>query len=209
MRWKTAHRSFYYADAPEPADLVLPAAETALLCIDVQNYGLVDKESPEQQARWQPFFTRMHETVIPTLQGLQHSFRAHGIDVIHARIACLLEDGRDRSLSQKMPGWNNLLMPRDTEESQIIPQLAPLPGQFTQQNPVHGVIGIHRLGRRDCNRGFLHRLDRSTADSDQNQREAQGPSDQTAHQDVLPTAGPPGLTLPLATIPNSRSPFHL
>jgi nicotinamidase-related amidase len=50
--------------------------------------------------------------------------------VIHARIACLLEDGRDRSLSQKMPGWNNLLMPRDTEESQIIPQLAPLPGEI-------------------------------------------------------------------------------
>ena len=29
-----------------------------------------------------------------------------------------------------MPGWNNLLMPRDTEESQIIPQLAPLPGEI-------------------------------------------------------------------------------
>lgn len=130
MRWKTAHRSFYYVDAPEPEDLVLPAAETALLCIDVQNYGLVDKESPKEQARWQPFFTRMHETVIPTLRGLQDSFRAHGIDVIHARIACLLEDGRDRSLSQKMPGWNNLLMPADSVASQISDDVAPLPGEI-------------------------------------------------------------------------------
>ena len=125
MSWKTAHRSFYYTDAPEPEELVLPAAETALLCIDVQNYGLVDKETAEEQARWQPFFSRMHNTVIPTLRNLQDSCRKNGIDVIHARIACLLEDGRDRSLSQKMPGWNNLLMPRDSQASQIVDQVAP------------------------------------------------------------------------------------
>ena len=40
MNWKTAYRSFYYEDAPEPEIPSLPFAETALLCIDVQNYGL-------------------------------------------------------------------------------------------------------------------------------------------------------------------------
>ena len=40
MNWKAAYRSFYYQDAPEPEVPSLPAAETALLCIDVQNYGL-------------------------------------------------------------------------------------------------------------------------------------------------------------------------
>jgi nicotinamidase-related amidase len=130
MNWKTAYRSFYYEGAPEPEDLALPPAETALLCIDVQNYGLVPKETPQEQTRWGPFFTRMRETVIPRLRALQDDFRAHGMDVIHARIACLLDDGRDRSLSQKMPGWNNLLMPRDTEESQIVAELAPRPGEI-------------------------------------------------------------------------------
>lgn len=130
MSWKTAHRSFYYADAPEPEALVLPAAETALLCIDVQNYGLVAKDTAEEQARWQPFFSRMHDTVIPTLRALQDSCRTNGIDVIHARIACLLEDGRDRSLSQKMPGWNNLLMPTSTELSQIADGVAPRRGEI-------------------------------------------------------------------------------
>jgi nicotinamidase-related amidase len=130
MSWKNAHRSFYYADAPEPEDLVLPWQETALLCIDVQNYGLVDKDTPEEQARWAPFFTRMRETVIPNLRDLQERFRRHGIDVIHARIACLLQDGRDRSLSQKMPGWNNLLMPTDSEASQIVDAVAPAPGEI-------------------------------------------------------------------------------
>ena len=130
MRWKTAYRSFYYQDAPEPDDLSLRPAETALLCIDVQNYGLAPRSSAAENARWAPFFARMRDIVIPSLAALQETFRKHGIDVIHARIACLLEDGRDRSLSQKMPGWNNLLMPRDTEESQIIPELAPLPDEI-------------------------------------------------------------------------------
>ena len=130
MNWKTAHRSFYYQDAPEPDDLSLPPAETALLCIDVQNYGLAAKSTAAEQARWAPFYERMHNVVIPNLRALQDRFRSTGIDVIHARIACLLEDGRDRSLSQKMPGWNNLLMPANSEESQIIPELAPVPGEI-------------------------------------------------------------------------------
>jgi nicotinamidase-related amidase len=130
MNWKTAYRSFYYEDAPEPEISSLLATETALLCIDVQNYGLAPKKSDKENARWAPFYARMREFVIPNLRTLQNTFRDNGIDVVHARIACLLEDGRDRSLSQKMPGWNNLLMPKSTDESQIIPELAPLPGEI-------------------------------------------------------------------------------
>jgi nicotinamidase-related amidase len=130
MSWKTRHRSFYYKGAPAPEDLALPPAETALLCIDVQNYGMELRDDPAERARWAPVLERMRGTVIPTLKALQGSFRGAGIDVIHARIACLLEDGRDRSLSQKMPGWNNLLMPLSSEASQIIPELAPAPGEI-------------------------------------------------------------------------------
>jgi nicotinamidase-related amidase len=130
MNWKTAYRSFYYQDAPEPEVPELPAAETALLCIDVQNYGLAPKQSDVENARWAPFYARMRGTVIPNLRALQDTFRNNGIYVVHARIACLLDDGRDRSLSQKMPGWNNLLMPTDSVESQIIPELVPAPGEI-------------------------------------------------------------------------------
>ncbi|MFT7596069.1 MAG: hypothetical protein ACI8R4_003403, partial [Paracoccaceae bacterium] len=35
--WKTNWRSFYYRDAEEPDDIVLPPAETALLVVDIQN----------------------------------------------------------------------------------------------------------------------------------------------------------------------------
>ena len=130
MNWKAAYRSFYYQDAPEPEVPSLPAAETALLCIDVQNYGLAPKQSDAENARWSPFYARMRGTVIPNLRALQDTFRNNDMDVIHARIACLLDDGRDRSLSQKMPGWNNLLMPKNSVESQIIPELVPAPGEI-------------------------------------------------------------------------------
>lgn len=128
--WKTAHRSFYYHGAPEPADPVLGAADTVLLTIDIQNTYLRESTDPQERARWAPFQRRMRERVIPTVKGLQDEFRRRGMDVIHARIACLLEDGRDRSLSQKKPGWNYLLMPRDSEESLIVPELAPHAGEI-------------------------------------------------------------------------------
>jgi nicotinamidase-related amidase len=130
MNWKTAFRSFYYENAPPPDDLRLDPAETAMLSIDVQNVYLKLREDPAGRARWAPFQQRMREIVIPATRSLQQAFRARGIDVMHARIACLLQDGRDRSLSQKKPGWNYLLMPKDTVESQIVPELAPQPGEI-------------------------------------------------------------------------------
>jgi biuret amidohydrolase len=130
MSWKTAHCSFYYEKAPEPDDLILVPDETALLCIDVQNYGMTLSSDPTERARWSSFHERMRGTVIPRLRALQDDFRVRGMDVIHARIACLLTDGRDRSLSQKMPGWNNLLMPLTSEDSQIIPELSPAAGEI-------------------------------------------------------------------------------
>ncbi|TCP60672.1 nicotinamidase-related amidase [Rhodovulum bhavnagarense] len=125
MSWKTAYRSFYYETAPEPEDIVLPPDETALLVIDIQNTYLEPKDSPEENTRWQPFFDRMNDIVIPNTRALQDWARGKGIEVIHARIACLKEDGRDRSLSQKKPGFNYLLLPKDREDSQIVSAVAP------------------------------------------------------------------------------------
>jgi len=130
MNWKQAYRSFYYATAPEPEEPQLPKAETAMLSIDVQNIYLQERPDPLERERWAPFQRRMRETVIPNTQALQQAFRANCIDVMHARIACLLEDGRDRSLSQKKPGWNYLLLPKDSADAQLVPELAPAPGEI-------------------------------------------------------------------------------
>ncbi|QIE46298.1 cysteine hydrolase [Pseudohalocynthiibacter aestuariivivens] len=123
--WKTAYRSFYYETAEAPDDIVLDAKTTALLVIDIQNTYLEPPEDTDEAARWQPFFDRMNGTVIPNTAQLLDWARGKGIEVIFARIACQTEDGRDRSLSQKKPGFNYLLLPKDREDSQIVPELTP------------------------------------------------------------------------------------
>jgi nicotinamidase-related amidase len=130
--WKTAHRSLYYRQAPEPDNPVLERGKLALLVIDVQNVYLARPETATLDAAgrsaydaWTPFHERMHETVIPTIRRLLDRFRRDGHEILFARIACQTKDGRDRSLSQKLPGWNNLLLPKDDWESQIVAQIAP------------------------------------------------------------------------------------
>jgi nicotinamidase-related amidase len=131
MSWKTNFRSFYYADAEEPDDIALDPKKTALLVIDIQNTYMEDKETPEETARWAPFYARMRGKVIPNTARMIAEARARGVEVIFARIACLKEDGRDRSLSQKKPGFNYLLLPKDREDSQIVPELAPRDDEIT------------------------------------------------------------------------------
>lgn len=131
-RWKTAFRSLYYREAPEPDDPVLERGKLALLVIDVQNAYLarpdpasLDPAGRAAYAAWTPFHERMHATVIPTIRRLLDRFRNDGHEVLYARIACQTKDGRDRSLSQKLPGWNNLLLPKDEWAAQIVADIAP------------------------------------------------------------------------------------
>ena len=132
MNWKTDFRSLYYDGAPEPADPRLNPKETALLVIDVQNTYLQrpDREglSKDEQRRydlWTPFHDRMHRQVIPRTAEILAFARKAGIECLFARIASHTKDGRERSLSQKLPGWNNLLLPKDEQPSQLVPQLQP------------------------------------------------------------------------------------
>ena len=53
--WKTAYRSFYYATAEAPDDIVLAPQKTALLVIDIQNTYLEVDDDAEEAARWAPF----------------------------------------------------------------------------------------------------------------------------------------------------------
>ena len=133
MDWKTAYRSLYYDGAPEPADPSFAPADTALLVIDVQNVYLerpdpatLGAEDRRRYDLWTPFHERMRKSVIPNTAKMLELARRHGIECLFARIACHTTDGRDRSLSQKMPGWNNLLLPKNGHASQLVPELQPI-----------------------------------------------------------------------------------
>ena len=132
MNWKTDYRSIYYLGAPEPPDFELKREETALLVIDVQNTyrkrptreGL----SADEQARydlWAPFYDRLEKLVIPNTRDLLAAFRGADIECVFARIASHTRHGRERSLSHRKPGWNDLLLPKDDWDSQIVDELAP------------------------------------------------------------------------------------
>jgi hypothetical protein len=64
--------------------------------------GLDDIERA-RDAAWTSFYERMHETAPPAFSKLIGAFRQSDLDVLFARIACQLPDGRDRSFSQKSP----------------------------------------------------------------------------------------------------------
>lgn len=163
MDWKTAWRSFYYQGAPEAPDPVLVRGRVALLVIDVQETYLERPDAAglagEELARfhaWTPFHTRMHGTVIPAIQRLLARFRADGNPVFFARIACLLPDGADRSLSQKKPGWNNLLLPHDRADSQIVVSIAPQPGEIVVTKTTDSALTGTNLRLILANMGITH-----------------------------------------------------
>lgn len=162
--WKAAWRSFYYAGAPEAEDPVLVKGKVALLVIDVQNAYLARPEDPDslppaqraREAAWDGFHERMHGTVIPTIARLMERFRAGAGPVVFARIACLTPDGADRSLSQKKPGWNNLLLPHDSEASQIAAPLAPRLGEVVVTKTTDSALTGTNLRLVLHNMGITH-----------------------------------------------------
>jgi nicotinamidase-related amidase len=156
MSWKTAYRSFYYATAEEPDDIRLDPNTTALLVVDIQTTYLEDKETPEETERWRPFFDHMRGTVIPNNQRLIAECRERGVEVIFARIACQKNDGRDRSLSQKKPGFNYLLLPKDRPDGQIVPELAPQGDEIVVMKTTDSALTgtnlrllLHNMGIKD------------------------------------------------------------
>lgn len=181
MSWKTDFRSFYYNGAPEPDDLVLKPEETALLIIDVQNTYLdrpdrsgLSKENQRRYDAWTPFHERMRTIVLPRAAELLELFRKNGLECIFARIASHTEDGRDRSLSQKKPGWNNLLLPKDGRPSQLVQELAPKGDEIvitkTTDSALTGTnlrLILHNLGMKNiiCAGIFTDQCVSSTARS--------------------------------------------
>lgn len=162
MSWKTGHRSFYYETLKEAPELLIEPGLAALLVIDLQRCYLPDRPPTSHAAdavrewrRWAPFRERLRSTVVPNVQRLLAWFRAHRRDVFFARIACLRTDGRDRSLSQARPGFNNLLMPLEDPQAAILPAIAPLPGEIvvtkTTDSALTGTnlrLVLHNLGIR-------------------------------------------------------------
>lgn len=133
MKVNPKYLSFYYADMKEVPDIKLDPKKTALLMVDLQN-EFCRLDMGEAKAfkdagdfdRWEPYFTRLNEMVIPNNKKLLDYFRGNGMYVTYGRIASLLSSGDDRSAVQKSEGWNGMLLPVDSENAAMVKELAPI-----------------------------------------------------------------------------------
>jgi nicotinamidase-related amidase len=86
----------------------------------------------------------MRTQLIPRTASLLAAAYAAGIECLfariarHARHARHADDGRDRSMSQQLPGWNNLLPPKRDLPGQLVAALQPQGDEIDLTN--------HRLG---------------------------------------------------------------
>lgn len=84
------------------------------------------------------------------------AFRERVLETIFVRIACHHDDGRDRSLSQKKPGWNNLLLPKNDGPSQIVDELAPLATEIQLTKTTDSALTGTNLRLILSNMGITH-----------------------------------------------------
>lgn len=132
MKVNDRYCSMYYEDDFDYGTVQIDPKRTALLIIDAQ-YACVKRPHIEQPTaaekerleRWEPFYRTYEDVVIPNLQSIIRSCRDHQMEVTYAKIQGFKKSGTDRSLVQKMTGFNEFLVTEDDPRGAIIEELAP------------------------------------------------------------------------------------
>lgn len=132
MKVNDRHVSFYYEMDDDYGEISIEPEKTALLVVDMQHVFITRKAvadpSPrdeQERVRWEPFYRKIDEVVVPNNRRLLDAFRARNMEVCFAMIQCQKKDGRDRSLDHKATGYNQLLLPPGDPDAEIVPELAP------------------------------------------------------------------------------------
>lgn len=152
--------SFYYSNVDDFPDYKIDLDKTILLIIDLQNeFCLKDfgeaKEFKEmgEWDRWEPYFDRLEKKTIPNAKKLLDYFRRNNLKVSFGRIACLRNDGEDRSPVQKSEGWNNMLMPVGSYSAEMVKELTPQENEIvvnkTTDSVTTGTNYLHLLQNMD------------------------------------------------------------
>jgi ureidoacrylate peracid hydrolase len=110
-------------------EIALVPAQSALLLIDVQNFGAhragaeFDGLSPaEVDEKYGYYFAQLETVALPNMRRLQTACRAAGIEVMYTVIESLTRDGRDRSLDYKITGFH---VPKGSWDAKVLDALAP------------------------------------------------------------------------------------
>jgi nicotinamidase-related amidase len=139
-------------------DFQLTPEHTALVIVDMQyldahrDYGMgaIAQELGVQGA-YEYFFTRVENIVIPNVQRLQRACRRHGVEVMHLRIASLVEDCREVSRLHRSVG---LLAPAGSKEAQILKEVGPLEDELVITKGCSGAFNCTAFDRILLNMGI-------------------------------------------------------
>ena len=104
--------------------------------------------------RWEPYFNRLHDTVIPNNKKLIDYFRINKIEVTYGRIACLKSNGEDRSPVQKTPGWNGMLIPVKSFGAQMVEPLTPMEDDIVVNKTTDSVLAGTNYSQLISNMGI-------------------------------------------------------
>ena len=132
MKVNDRYCSFYYEDDNDYGRIEIDPLKTALLIIDAE-YACVKpiesehltREELEHNTRWASFYKTYASVTIPNLQTLIALCRKTGMEVTYARIQGHKRDGSDRSLDQKVTGFNQFLVTAGDHRGEIIQEIAP------------------------------------------------------------------------------------
>jgi ureidoacrylate peracid hydrolase len=114
---------------PLSREVPLVPAQSALLFIDVQNFGahrqggeFAGLSAAEIDETYGYYFAQLETVALPNMQRLQAACRAAGIEVMYTVIESLTRDGRDRSLDYKITGFH---VPRGSWDAKVLDAIAP------------------------------------------------------------------------------------
>lgn len=134
MKVNDRYCSFYYEEDDDYGTIEIDPKKTALLIIDAE-YACVkpavmsdpptEKELAHEK-RWREFFETYDKVTMPAIRKLIEFSRRNGIEVSYAKIQGHKKDGRDRSIDQKMTGFNQFLMTAGDHMGDIISEIAPI-----------------------------------------------------------------------------------
>lgn len=147
MRVNNRHVSFYYENDNDIGEITIDPAKTALLIIDMQKVficrqtpDLPTAEEQKEAERWEPFYRKIDDVVVPNNQKILEAFRSKNMNVCFAKIQCQKKDGSDRSLDQKATGYNELLLPAGSPLAEIVPELAPIDDEIIIEKTTDSVL---------------------------------------------------------------------
>jgi nicotinamidase-related amidase len=125
-------------------DSKVKAGSTALMIIDMQyvdadrDHGLgLDGQKRGWTDEMEYYFSRLESLVIPNIEQILAASREASIHVVHVRVMNLAGDSSDTSWRYRMFG---IFVPPGAKDAEIIPQLAPLPGEVVLSKTTSSVF---------------------------------------------------------------------